>query len=750
MKKTIKVLALSSLLTFAALPTISSCTAEDVVDTLSKTDSPIVISGMKSLKPGETCTLIANFVGESEDVKWLSTSPEVATISDAGVVTAVSAGETEIVCQALSDAKTRGIATITVLPSESDDVSEYVTVTFVDYDGTVLDEMIVKKGTVPEYKGKTPTRISDSDNSYAFAGWDKEFGAINSDTTYTAVYDPIPLTDFEFAVDIVHGGYMVTGYSGASTEIEIPATFAFRKVSSIGDGAFSGNTTLTKVTLPEGLIYIGEQAFYGCTGITDMNIPLSVTTFGAEAFSNCSSWKTSVVLGDGVTDIPENCFYNCYSLPRVDGHENLLTIGRAAFGNCYVLVFEFSDKITHIDGFAFETNTALIHVELPDSITYLGESVFCHCSEMFTLKLPKNLETIDYEKGGYQSLTLGCNSLYQITIDESNPNFKTDEGHVGLYSKDGKILYTVAVTGTGEYDILDTCEEIKGTAFYNFAGTKIVIPKSVKLIDTWAFWNSEVDEIVFENGGTELDISDDAFDGCNNLKTVTLPDHMVDIPNNMFRDCAGLEEIVLSDKTETLGNYVFYNCERLSSVTLPEGLTSIGTYCFYDTAIKEITIPAGVTTINSSTFYNCTELKSVTFLGDITSLGSSSFSGSGLETFDIPDTVTKINSYAFRYCNQLKSIELPTSLKGTSAISSNAFTSCTALEEITFGPGLSDSELGSWSLTVPANTFTNDANIKTINFRGSEVAFSKVTVKDTNLQKLVASGQITINFNYGM
>ena len=135
---------------------------------------------------------------------------------------------------------------------------------------------------------------------------------------------------------------------------------------------------------------------------------------------------------------------------------------------------------------------------------------------------------------------------------------------------------------------------------------------------------------------------------------------------------------------------------------------------------------------------------------DITSLGSSSFSGSGLETFDIPDTVTKINSYAFRYCNQLKSIELPTSLKGTSAISSNAFTSCTALEEITFGPGLSDSELGSWSLTVPANTFTNDANIKTINFRGSEVAFSKVTVKDTNLQKLVASGQITINFNYGM
>lgn len=746
MKNKIKVLALSSLIAFTALPLMSCSTQEEVVE-LEETNK-IVISGMKTLKIGETCTLIANFSRESEDVKWLSTDPEIATITDNGVVEAVGEGEVTIICQATSDAKLRATCKIKIF-KEVEDTSLYVKVIFADYDGTIIEQKIVEKGTTPTYEGKTPVRISDDDNGYAFSGWDKEFSAVFEDTTYTATYEIVPLSEFDFAVDTVNGGYKVVSYTGDKTEIVIPSTFAYRKVVSIGDSAFANNKNLTKVTLPEGLKAIGEKAFYKCENIVDMNIPSTVTTFGESAFEECFSWTTILTLNDNVIDIPARCFYSCISLSRIEGHKNLETIGRAAFGNCYALVFNFTDKITHIDAFAFESNRCLSYLELPDSITYLGESVFCHCTGLLTLKLPANLETIDYESGGYQSLTLGCTSLYQVTIDESNPNFKVDK-NIAIYSKDGTILYSVAPVTAGIYSVLDTCQEIKGSAFYKFSGRGIEIPKSVTTIGTWAFWLSEIEEIVFEDGGTELTISGDCFQDCDKLSTVTLPDHLTEIPNSLFRYCPSIEFVNLHDNITSLGSYAFYDCSRLTDIQLPSGVTSIGTYAFYNTGIEEITIPSGVTTINSSVFYSCDNLKSVTFLGDVVSIGNSAFSYSGLENFAIPDTVTKINSYAFRYCYSLKSIELPTALKGTTAISSYAFGSCSSLEEITFGPGLTDEELGSWSLTIPANIFTGCSNIKTINFRGSETAFAKVTVKDATLLDLVNKGSVTINYNVDM
>lgn len=746
MKKKIRVLALSSLIAFTAFPMMSCATQEEVVE-VEKTDK-IVISGMKTLKVGESCTLTANFEGTAKTIKWLSTSPEIATISEEGVVQAVDEGETTIICQATEDAKVRATCQIKVY-KEFEDTTLYVKVTFVNYDGTVIDQQIVEKGKTPTYEGATPTRISDDNNGYAFSGRDKEFGAVYEDTTYIATYEVIPLSEFAFAVDTVNGGYKVVSYTGDKTEIQIPATFAYRKVVSIGDSAFANNTKLTKVTLPEGLKAIGNKAFYGCKAITDMNIPSTVTTLGESSFEECSSWTTILTLNDNVVDIPARCFYHCAGLSRIEGHKNLETIGRAAFGKCYALVFSFTDKINHIDAFAFESNRCLSYLELPDSITYLGESVFCHCTGLFTLKLPANLETIDYEKGGYQALTLGCTSLYQITIDESNPNFMIDK-NIAIYNKDGTILYAVAPIATGVYNVLDTCQEIKGSAFYKFTGTGINIPKSVTKIGTWAFWLSEIQTVTFEDGGTTLTMSGDCFQDCDKLTTVTLPDHLTAIPNNLFRYTPSVETVNFSDKVTSIGTYVFYNCSRLREIELPSGLTSIGTYAFYNTGIEDITIPSGVTVINSSVFYSCSNLKNVTFLGKVTSIGNSAFSYSGLENFVIPNTVTKINNYAFRFCSELKSITLPTALSGTSAFGSYTFGSCTALEEITFGPGLTDDELGSWSLTVPANTFRGDSNIKTINFRGSETAFAKVTVKDSTLLELVNSGSVVINYNVDM
>nr|MCR5108272.1 InlB B-repeat-containing protein [Lachnospiraceae bacterium] len=69
------------------------------------------------------------------------------------------------------------------------------TVKWVNYDGTVLEEDkgYYWEGQIPEYNGKEPTREADEQNTYYFAGWDKEITEITEDTTYTAKYSTTPV-----------------------------------------------------------------------------------------------------------------------------------------------------------------------------------------------------------------------------------------------------------------------------------------------------------------------------------------------------------------------------------------------------------------------------------------------------------------------------------------------------------------------------------------------------------------------------
>ena len=68
------------------------------------------------------------------------------------------------------------------------ETTEKCTVTWVNYDGTLLYETVVGKGQVPVYGGDEPMRASTTEKNYTFSGWDKEVKAVTEDTTYTAVF----------------------------------------------------------------------------------------------------------------------------------------------------------------------------------------------------------------------------------------------------------------------------------------------------------------------------------------------------------------------------------------------------------------------------------------------------------------------------------------------------------------------------------------------------------------------------------
>ena len=67
------------------------------------------------------------------------------------------------------------------------------TVTFKNYDGTVLEEVTVNAGSAAQYTGATPEKAADSEYRYEFDGWDVEFDNVNSDLIVTAKFKQIPL-----------------------------------------------------------------------------------------------------------------------------------------------------------------------------------------------------------------------------------------------------------------------------------------------------------------------------------------------------------------------------------------------------------------------------------------------------------------------------------------------------------------------------------------------------------------------------
>ena len=73
--------------------------------------------------------------------------------------------------------------------SVNSSVETLYTVTFLNYDETVLDAVKVKEGEEAIYSGETPTREEDDEFTYSFKGWDKDLKNITSDVTTTAEYE---------------------------------------------------------------------------------------------------------------------------------------------------------------------------------------------------------------------------------------------------------------------------------------------------------------------------------------------------------------------------------------------------------------------------------------------------------------------------------------------------------------------------------------------------------------------------------
>ena len=252
-------------------------------------------------------------------------------------------------------------------------------------------------------------------------------------------------------------------------------------VTSIGDYAFNGCSSLTNVTIPNSVTEIGGSAFVGCASLKSITMPNSVTSIGDMAFYKCSS-LTSITIPDSVMSIGSSAFSDCSKLRSITIPNSVTSIGAWAFNGCTGLtainVAMENQNYVSPDGVLYNKDKTTIicypagkkgnNYKIPDGVTEIGSIAFSRCSSLTSVTIPNSVTSIG--SGAFN----GCTSLTRVTI----PNSVTKIG----------------------WNAFSGCTSL----------TSITIPNSVISIDWYA------------------------FRGCTSLKSITIPNSVTSIGKNAF------------------------------------------------------------------------------------------------------------------------------------------------------------------------------------------------------------------------
>ena len=175
-----------------------------------------------------------------------------------------------------------------------------------------------------------------------------------------------------------------------------------------------------------------------------------------------------------------------------------------------------------------------------------------------------------------------------------------------------------------------------------------------------------------------------AFENCDDLTSVTIPNSITSIGNFAFSSCSGLTSITIPNSVKSIGDNAFSSCTGLTSITIPNSVTSIGVEAFsICTSLTSITIPNSVTSIERYAFSGCKNLTSLKIGNSVKSIGFCAFMlCSSLTSVTIPNSVDSIADLAFADCSSIKSITIPNSV---TSLGWGAFDNCESLTSVNIG-----------------------------------------------------------------
>lgn len=380
------------------------------------------------------------------------------------------------------------------------------------------------------------------------------------EVTYSSTSIPSSDDDVNYANLITANIPASVSYSGKTYSVTGIGGFAFSMcssltsitiqngITSIGYSAFYKCTALVSINIPEGITNIRNQTFCYCTSLTTINIPATVTSIGTFAFAWCSS-LTSITIPDNVRGIGKSAFVCCSSLESVTIGKSVNTIGENAFQRCASLKsIIIPNEVTIIEGGTFQGCTSLHYVSIGKNVTSIGHNAFYECSSLTSVTIPNNVIEI-----GYYAF-LNCQSLQSLIIGKN-------------------------VTTIGEGAFAD-CSSLGS----------VIIPSSVTTIERHVFIGcSSLISIVVENGNT-------VYDSRNNCNAI------IETSTNTL--ISGCNYTFIPEDVITIGEAAFCRCITLvNTITIPKNVKKIETSAFLRTSLSSVYVKAETPpTLGTNTF----------------------------------------------------------------------------------------------------------------------------------------------------
>ena len=201
---------------------------------------------------------------------------------------------------------------------KEDLVGSYITKLEYTLNGKVFETEVTTKWIMSTdyFKYKV---ISSNTNTITITGINSKY------ESPSVLYIPSEYNGYKVK-EIIGNGY----YNPMSNIKDVKSVVIENGVTSIGDSAFKGCSSLTSIEIPSSVTSIGGYVFYDCSSLTSIEIPNSVTSIGHGAFYNCSS-LTSIDIPSSVTSIGESAFSGCSKLTSIEIPSSVTSIRDSAF-----------------------------------------------------------------------------------------------------------------------------------------------------------------------------------------------------------------------------------------------------------------------------------------------------------------------------------------------------------------------------------------------------------------------------------
>ena len=430
------------------------------------------------------------------------------------------------------------------------------------------------------------------------------------------------------------------------------------------------------VTLPERVTEIGQGAFSGVTGLKEVIIPGTVKVIGMDAFSFNTSIK-KITIEEGTLYIDAYAFRNA-QIEEIIIPDSVVYIGEGAFTDCSKLTtVKLPENLEGLDYALFRRCVSLTNINIPKNLISIYEEAFIGCISLNEIDIPSSVKNIS------SSAFTNCYNLFNVTIDANNPYYEIEQGII--YAKDGStLIMTAAVQNQTEITIKEGIKELNEDSLGMCSNAEIInLPNSLEKIYGTTFNGlKKLNTINFPNGSNNFKVENGYLYGNDERGKVLI----YSVPTK--------KEIIIDETVNVIGIASIQN-DNITKLVIPDSVTTIESQIFSDTSGKNLkTIEIGTGLKNLDPRFNVwSYAQDLEVIIDPENQyykveGNLILTNDGKEVVTflkqatsqvIPTGVEIIQHHAFMNFNSATEIILPNTLM---TIEDNAFTWCSGITTI--------------------------------------------------------------------